>query len=38
MIKHITGVCGEPHINIFSFILLILGFAIIIKQVYEIRE
>jgi hypothetical protein len=36
MIEHITGVCGEPHINIFSFMLLILGFALIIKKGYEV--
>jgi len=36
MIEHITGVCGEPHINIFSFVLLTLALIMIIKKAYEI--
>lgn len=30
-IKHLTGTCGEPHLNIFTGLTLILAFILTIR-------
>ena len=36
-IKHIFGLCGESHPNIFTLILVVLLFKILIYKIYKAK-
>jgi hypothetical protein len=37
-IKHLTGMCGESHINLLTIIFLILIFKLAYEKIYKVAR